>query len=173
MRLTFNLTATEAIALTERFQKNSPSHQRIRNRTRWALAILLLPIVILFTLQFGFSFSTMAFFVIAIVAWFIIAPSRFDARIRRYAQNLMEESANAKSFGQYTIQIDEDCLVSDVPTGHSEYKWSAVDHAILTENYLFIFLCGASGFPIKISDVGYEDARMAQSRIVQLIELTK
>ena len=170
MKLTFNLNEPEALALTELFYKDSPSHQRIRNQTRWVLPILLLPIVILFTVQFGFSLPSIVVFAIAIVGWIIIAPRRFDKRIRRYAQNVMNESSYGKSFGEYTIQINDRHLASDGPTGHGAYNWNAVDRAVLTDKYLFIFLSGASGFAIKTSEIGTENARNAHSRIQQLIE---
>ncbi len=173
MKLTFNLNEPEALALTELFYKDSPSHQRIRNRTRWVLPIFLLPIVILFTLQFGFSLPSIVVFAIAIVGWIIIAPRRFDTQIRRYAQNLMKESSYAKSFGEYTIQINDGHLLSNGPTGHAEYNWNAVDRAILTDKYLFIYLSGASGLAIKTSEIGTENALNAHSRIQQLIEIAK
>ncbi len=173
MKLTFNLNEPEALALTELFYQDSPSHQRIRNQTRWVLPIFLLPIVILFTMQFGFSLPSIVVFAIAIVGWMIIAPRRFDARIRRYAQNLLKESSFAKSFGEYTIQINDGQLVSDGPTGHGEYNWRSVDRTILRDEYLFIFLTGASGFAIKTSEIGTENASKAHSRIKQLIDMAK
>ena len=173
MKLTFSLTEPGALALIEQFYKDSPSCKRMRNRTRWVLPILLLPIAFLFILKFGFSLPTVAVFVVATVGWFIFAPSRFDASVRRNAKKMMKESAYAKCFGLYTIQINQDSLVSDSVTGHSEFKWSAVDQAILTENYLFIFLLGGAGWPIRISDIGNEDATIAHSRIQQLIERVK
>ncbi len=173
MKLTFNLNEPEALALTELFYKDSPSHQRIRNQTRWVLPIFLLPIVILFTVLFDFSLPSIVVFAIAIVGWISIAPRRFDKRLRRYAQNLMNESSYRKSFGEYTIQINDLHLVSDGPTGHGEYNWNAVDRVILTDKYLFIFLSGASGFAIKTSEIGTENARNAHSRIQQLIDIAK
>ncbi len=173
MNLTFNLNEKEAIALTELFYKDSPSHQRIRSRTRWVLPILMLPIVILFALQFGLSWPSIIVFAVAIVGWMIIAPHRFDARIRRHAQNLLKESSFAKSFGEYTIQINDGQLVSDGPTGHGEYNWRSVDRTILTDEYLFVFLTGASRFAIKTSEIGTENASKAHSRIKQLIDMAK
>ncbi len=173
MKLNFSLNEPEALALTELFYKDSPSHQRIRNQTRWVLPIFLLPIVVLFTLQFGFSLPSIVVFAIAIVGWIIIAPRRFDTRIRRYAQNMMNESSYGKTFGEYTIHINDGHLVSDGPTGHGEYNWNAVDRVILTDKYLFIFLSGASGFAIKTSEIGTENSKKAHSRIQQLIEMAK
>ena len=173
MKLNFNLNEPEALALTELFYKDSPSHQRIRNQTRWVLPIFLLPIVVLFTLQFGFSLPSIVVFAIAIVGWIIIAPRRFDARIRRHVQNLLKESSFEKSFGQYTIQINDGQLVSDGPTGHGEYNWNSVDRTILTDSYLFIYLSGASGFAIKTSEIGTENARNAHNRVQQMMEMAK
>ncbi len=36
--------------------------------------------------------------------------------------------------GSYAIQINDDYLVSDGPTGQSEYEWNAVDNVELSEN---------------------------------------
>ncbi len=173
MTLTFNVSEPETLAMTEQFYKDSPSHQRIRNRTRWSVPLLLLPVMILFTLQFGVSLPSTAVFAIGIIGWFFIAPHRFDARIRRYAINQMKESSYAKSFGKYEIQITDQHLVSHGPTGHTEYNWDAVDRTILTDDYLFVFLSGPSGFPIKTTEVGAEDAKKAHGRIQQLISMAK
>ena len=173
MKLTFNVSEPETLAMTEQFYKDSPSHQRIRNRTRWTLPLILVPIVILFTLRFGFALPSIAVFAVGIVAWIVIAPHRFDARIRRYALNQMKESSFAKSFGKYTIQINDEHLLSDGPTGHTEYNWDAVDRTILTDKYLFVFLSGPLGFPIKTIDVGSEEAIKAHGRIQQLIKTAK
>ena len=99
MKLTFSLTEPGALALIEQFYKDSPSCKRMRNRTRWVLPIVLLPIAFLFILKFGFSLPTVAVFVVATVGWFIFAPSRFDASVRRNAKKMMKESAYAKCFG--------------------------------------------------------------------------
>ncbi len=173
MTLTFNVSENETLALTEQFYKDSASHQRLRNRTRWVVPLFLLPIMLLFTLQFGLSLLPTVVFLIGIAGWFAIAPLRFDARIKRYAIQQMKESSYAKSFGKYVVQIGEANLVSDGPTGHTEYNWDAIDRAILTDDYLFVFLSGPMGLPIKTADIGHEDARRAYAIIQQRIATAK
>ena len=173
MQLKFTINEPEALALSEQYYNDSASHQRQRNLSRLTLPILLLPIFGVFTYQFGLSLSTAAIFVLSSLAWVIIAPTRFDARIRRYMQKQMRESSYDKTFGVCTLTIDDRHLISDGPTGHTEYEWDAVDRVMLTDEFLFIFLAGASGFPIRISEIGQSVADEARIKLESLVGRAK
>ncbi len=172
MDLKFTITEPEALAFSEQYYKDSASYRRSRNRTRWSLPILLLPVLALFTYQFGFSLPS-AFFLVATCAWAVIAPKRFDIRVRRYMQKQMVESSYNKTFGAYRLKIDEKHLVSDGPTGYTEYRWDAVDRVKMTDEFLFIFLAGPSGFPIRIAEIGNSIATEAFGKLQTLIAKTK
>jgi len=173
MDLKFTIAETETMAFSEQYYRDSASHRRIRFRTRWVLPILLLPILAVFTYQFGFSWTTAAIFVAAAVTWSVIAPKRFDARVRRYMQKQMLESSYSKSFGVYQLKIVEKHLVSNGPTGYTEYRWDAVDRVTITEDFLFIFLAGPSGFPISIAEIGKSIATEAYETLQSLIARAK
>ncbi|MFG0255310.1 MAG: YcxB family protein [Rhodopirellula sp. JB053] len=173
MNLSFNVTKRECIAFAEQFYKDSPSHQRIRNRTRWTLPVLLVPVMLFFALQYGLTAPSTAVFLLGIVGWIWIAPKRFDARVRRYAEQQMGESSYDKLYGDYTIQINNDNLRSDGPTGQTEYKWDAVDRVATTDDYLFVFLSGPSGFPISKEQVGHDEAQLAYDKLCQLVSADK
>lgn len=173
MNLTFSVSEPQILAMTKQYYSDSVYHQRLRSRSRWTLPILLLPVMVLFTIQFGFSWSSTAVFLIGMIGGFVIAPKRFDAQVKRYAIQQMQESSYPKSFGKYEITIDEKNLVSHGPTGYTEYHWDAVDRAILTDDYLFIFLSGPTGFPIQITEVGTDVAKKARAEIESLIARAK
>jgi glutathione S-transferase len=101
MDLKFTIAEPETMAFSEQYYKDSASYRRIRNRTRWALAAVLLPILAVFTYLFGFSWTIAAIFGAAAVAWIVIAPKRFDTRVRNCMQRQMFESSYSKVFGVY------------------------------------------------------------------------
>lgn len=170
MELTFTVSERESLALTEQFYKDSPLHQRARNRTRWTLPLILLPILVVFIAQFGFAVLPTTVFLLGAVGWFLLSPKLFDARVKRYAKQQMRESSYAKSLGDYRIQIDDTKLVSEGPTGYTEYRWDAVDRVVLTEEFLFIFLSGPMGLVISIKQVGTERAKVAYDAIRHAIQ---
>lgn len=169
MELKFTIAEPETIAFSEQYYKDSASHRRIRNRTRWILPVLLLPVFVLFTYQFGFSWTTLALFVAAAIAWSLIAPRRFDSRVKKYMQSQMLESSYSKMFGAYKVKLEDKHLACDSPTGYTEYCWDAVDRVTMTDDFLFIFLAGPSGFPIRISEIGTSIAEEAYGKIQTFI----
>lgn len=173
MEFMFTIGEPEMLAFSEQYYRDSFSHRRIRNRTRWSLPVLLLPILAVFTSQFGFSWTTAAIFVTGAVAWIVIAPRRFDARVKNYMQRQMLESSYSKLFGAYKLKIDEKHLVCDGPTGRTEYSWDAVDRVTMTDDFLFIFLAGPSGVPIRIAHIGNSIAAEAYGKIQSLIARSK
>ena len=173
MDLKFTIAEPEMMAFSEQYYRDSASHRRIRNRTRWALPVLLLPILAVFTYQFGFSWTRAAIFVAAAVAWIVIAPQSFDTRVRNYMQRQMLESSYSKVFGVYKVRIEEIHLVCDGPTGYTEYRWDAVDRVTITDDFLFIFVAGPSGLPIRIAEIGKSTATEAYGKIQSLIARAK
>lgn len=165
MTLTFTVTERESLALTERYYRDSPMHRRARTRARWTLPVILLPVMVVFLVQFGFSIAPTIVFIVAIVLWYFVSPLRFDARIRRYAKQQMRESSFAKSLGSYVVHISAEHLLSDGPTGHSTYRWEGVDRVVLTKSFLFVFLAGPMGLPISVEEIGAERAKLAYEAI--------
>ena len=69
----------------------------------------------------------------------------------------------------YHLKISDQFLICDSPTGYSEYRCDAVDRATMTDEYLFIFLAGPTGFPIRIAGVGSSVAAEAYEKIQSLM----
>jgi hypothetical protein len=169
MELKFTVSESEGLAFSEQYYRDSASHQRVRSQTRWVLPIMLLPVIAVFWFQFGISYSAVAIFVAGIVAWAVIAPKRFDVRVRRYMHKQMLESSYHKSLGEYRLKFSDQLLICDSPTGYSEYRWNAVDRVTMTDEFLFIFLAGPTGFPIRIAEVGSAAAAEAYEKIQSLM----
>ena len=119
----------------------------------------------------GFSWAAVGIFGSIALVWWLLYPRQFDARIRKHAKKQMKESSYAKSFGRYEVVLLDEHLQSTSPTGSSTYVWSAVDRAEMDSEYLYIFLSGPLGYPIRLSEIGRETAQSARdfinSRIVR------
>jgi hypothetical protein len=169
----FKITEPEAIAFAEQFYRNSRTHRNLRNGTRWMLPLMLVPLLVVMVAQFGFRWSYLVVFPVLGIAWIVIAPKRFDARVRRYMKKQFRESSAEKAFGEYKVKIDERCLISQGPTGYAEYRWDSVDRVVMTDEFLFVFLAGPAGLPIRITDVSEPIAKKAYETIQTLVARAK
>ena len=173
MILNFNLTANDALALTERYLRGSKSHQRTRTRVRWGLPIILAVMACYYTWRDGFSWLIPGIFGSIALLWWLFYLRRFDSRIRAHAKKQMGESSYRKSLGPYEVVLLDEHLRSTSPTGSSTYLWSAVDRVEMDSEYLYIFLSGPLGYPIPLSDIGTETARNAYEFISSRIEQSR
>ncbi len=170
--ITFTVSEADAIAFSEQFYRDSPTHQKARTRERWIGPLVFLPVTLLLMLLFGsvvLALPIAAIYLIGVVAWFLITPKLFDARVRRYAKLQMKESSYKKLFGKGIVRFGETGIEDEGPTGHANYAWNAVDRAVLTEDYLFVFLTGPMGYAIKVEEIGPEMARTAYDEIQKRI----
>lgn len=161
MILDFSTHEHDCLALTEEFIRNSPTHQRARLRARWSVPIILSVGLLISVLSTGPNVFNASFFAIPIVAWLIFYPSRYDARVKRHAKAQMKESSYSKNFGDYSLELIPEAIVSTGPLGKSEQSWKAVDRVELTDAYLFVFFAGMSGLPIPVNQVGQAQAKAA------------
>jgi hypothetical protein len=81
VEIQFKITEPEAIAFAEQFYRDSRTYRNLRNGTRWILPIMLVPLLVVMVAQFGFRWSYLAVFPALGIAWIVIAPKRFDARV--------------------------------------------------------------------------------------------
>jgi hypothetical protein len=84
-----------------------------------------------------------------------------------------QESSAEKAFGEYKVKIDERCLISQGPTGYTEYRWDSVDRVLMTDEFLFLFLAGPAGLPIRITEVSEPVAKKAYETIQTLVARAK
>ncbi|MCU0718677.1 MAG: hypothetical protein MUC83_03160 [Pirellula sp.] len=173
MEIQFKITEPEAIAFAEQFHRDSGTYRRLRNRTRWVLPLMLVPLLVIMVAQFGFRWSYLVVFPSVGIAWIMIAPRRFDARVKRYMQKQYLESSAEKAFGEYKVKIDERCLISQGPTGYTEYRWDSVDRVLMSDEFLFLFLAGPAGLPIRITDIGELAAKEAYEKIQSFVAHAK
>jgi hypothetical protein len=173
MTLNFTLTEDDALAFTERFLRDSKSHQALRNRVRWLLPCMLIAMAGYFTWRDRLSPVVLCVFGIAAIAWSFLYPRRFDARIRSHARKQMAESSYAKSLGAYELRLLDEHLQSTSPTGSSTYSWTGVDRVALDSDYLFIFLSGPLGYPIRIAEIGQDSAQRAHDFVAERIKLSR
>ena len=161
MTLNFTFNENDAVAFTEKYLRDSKSHQRIRARVQWGLPVILIAMACYHTWRDGFSWVAPLIFGGIAVAWWFLYPRRFDARIRTHAKKQMGESSYAKSFGRYEVVLLDEHLRSTSPTGSSTYLWSGVDRVEMDSEYLYIFLAGPLGYPMRLSEIGHDAARSA------------
>jgi hypothetical protein len=161
MILNFTVTEDDVLAFTQRYLRDSKSHQNIRARVRWSLPIIMIAMVCYYSWRDGLSWTALVIFGGIALLWWLLYPRRFDARIRELAKKQMKESSYAKSFGRYEVVLFDQHLRSTSPTGSSTYVWSAVDRVEMDPEYLYIFLSGPLGYPIRLSEIGREAAQSA------------
>lgn len=161
MTLNFTLDENDALAFTEKYLRDSISHQRVKARVRWVLPILLIAMACYYTWRDGFSWFLPGIFGSIALLWWLLYPGRFDSRVRALAKKQMGESSYAKSFGRYEVVLLDEHLLSTSPTGSSTYLWSAVDRVEMDSQYLYIFLSGPLGYPMRLSEIGRDIAQSA------------
>lgn len=169
MTLRFTLTDADALAFTERYLRDSDSHQAMRTRARWSLPCLLVAMASYYAWRDGLSVVIPIFFGTFGFAWWIFYPRRFDARVRTHAKKQMEESSYSKNLGPYELQLLDEHLHSTSPIGSSTYAWTSVDRVTMDADYLYIFLSGPLGYPIRIAEVGQHAAQRAYSFVSERI----
>jgi len=173
MILNFDLNENDALALTERYLQGSKSHQKLKTRLRWGLPLLLALMACFYTWRDGFSWFTASLCGGVAFIWWLFYPRGFDSRIRAAARKQMKESSYAKSLGPYEVELLNEHLRSQSPMGSSTYDWSGVDRVEMDEEYLYIFLSGPFGYPIRISEIGGADAQSAFDFISERIALNR
>ncbi|XZE18578.1 hypothetical protein SH449x_003875 [Pirellulaceae bacterium SH449] len=92
MELKFTIGEPDYIAFSEQYYRDSPAHQRQRKQVRWLFPFLLLPIYLLFTLQFGFSWPVLFLFTGASAIWGVVGPSGFPVRIEEVGTTVANEA---------------------------------------------------------------------------------
>lgn len=165
MKLSFNLNEKDLVAFTEQLLHSSQSHQKIRKKAQWTLPLIFLTLLLFMGLRGTLQTPTAFIFGGVAVAWFFLYPKRFDTSIKKHAINQIKESSYAKSFGQYELSLDEKGIQSSSPLGEAFYPWDGVDRVELLEDYLYIFLAGPMGYPIRVSEIGSNTASEALSLI--------
>ena len=168
MKLSFTVSEPEAVAFSENFRLESPTHRKARRSSRLFLPIILCPILLMFVYRFGFSPVPIGILLLLMVSWYVFYPMRYDSLCRRRAALQMQEPAFQGMFGSYDLDINEDCLLAVGAAGESKYNWDAVRRTELTDEYLFIYLSGPMGYPISIRQVGAEVATQANEEINRL-----
>ncbi|MDB6119276.1 MAG: hypothetical protein JWO08_3057 [Verrucomicrobiaceae bacterium] len=169
MTLNFTFTEYDALAFHERFYRDSKSYQAIRNRVRWSVPCIFVAMAFCFPREVDFPLVRPVLFFVFAVLWWFLYPRRFDARVRSLARKQMQESSYAKTFGACELQLLDEHLYSMSPLGTSTYAWASVDRVVMDADYLFIFLVGARGYSIRISEIGQEAAQRAHDFIAARI----
>lgn len=167
MTLQFELRREDVIAFSHAYHAGSPTYQKVRSRTRWALPLLMMAIGVVQSLESGFETSRVVFYGVFSAAWFVLYPKRFDRNARKYAEKALAEPGYSKTLGPCTLTLNDEGLHSTSPMGSSSFNWDAVSHATLTDAYLYIFLSGPIGYPIQTADIGRDVAEQVLAYVNQ------
>lgn len=167
MTLQFELRRDDVIAFSQAYHAGSPTYQKVRSRSRWALPLLMGVIGVIQSLESGFEMSRTLFYAAASIAWFVLYPKRFDTNARKYAEKALAEPGYSRTLGPCTLTLNDEGLHSTSPMGSSSFNWDAVSHATLTADYLYIFLSGPIGYPIQIADIGRDVAEQVLAFVNQ------
>ena len=173
MTLHFTLTQDDALAFTEQYLRDSKSHQALRARVRWSLPCMFAVMTCYHTWRYGFFPVYPCVFGVSGAAWWLLYPKRFDARIRAHARKQMAESSYAKNLGAYELRLLDEHLQSTSPTGSGTYSWTAVDRVSMDSDYLYIFLSGPLGYPVRIAEIGQDAAQSAHDLVAERIKFSR
>jgi len=172
MTLHFTVSEKDALAFTERYLRDSKLHQALRTRFRWLFPCVFIAIACVRTGRDGFSLAPIFFGALAVMWWFFF-PRMLGSGIRKRMKKQMAESSHAESFGAYELQLLDEHLVSTSPLGSGTYAWRGVDRVAMDSEYLYIFLSGPLGYPIRISEIGLETARSAHDFVAERVRLSR
>jgi hypothetical protein len=169
MTLRFQLRREDALEFNRQYHAASPTLQRTRIRLRFMLPVILIAFWGITTERSGFDWTHTIFFLGISLLWFFLYPAGYNRSLDKYVAKLIDEGSYRKNFGEYELTLTHEGLHSIAPSGESKFNWSSVDRTLLTDDYLFIFLNGAIGYPISISDIGSDSARAAFEYVNQHI----
>lgn len=160
IHLTFTTGRDDLIALSQTYHDHSPS---IKSAVRRAQ--LLLPTIMAMTSAwFYFKHGRLSSLLPLCVGllWFFFYPSFLRRKILKATEKMLKESSYEKSFGAYSVVLDDTGIASISPTGEAKYKWNAVTRVCLTPDHLHIFLTGPQGYPIPRKQIGEEKIQEAK-----------
>jgi hypothetical protein len=161
MTLHFHIRREDVLAFSRQYHEFSPTYRKTRLRARLMLPVMMLALWVFTTNSAGFEWTSTIIFFGGGLLWYFLYPLRFDKNVARYSERLLDEGGHGKCLGPCELTLADDGLHSKSSTGQGMHHWSAVDRVVMTDAYLFIFLTGSIGFPIKISDVGADVAKSA------------
>lgn len=110
MTLQFQLRREDVVAFNQAFYDTSPTYQKVRARTRWAMPLVMALLELVLTMEDGFQWPRSLFFGAIALGWFLAYPKRFDARVRKYAEKTLAEPAFARMLGAYTLTLTNEGL---------------------------------------------------------------
>jgi len=169
MTLRFQMRREDALEFNRQYHAASPTLQRTRIRLRFMLPVILIALWGITTERSGFDWTHTIFFLGISLLWFFLYPARYNRSLDKYFAKIIDEGSYSKNFGAYELTLSHEGLHSIAPSGESKFNWSSVDRTLLTDAYLFIFLNGAMGYPISISDIGRDSARASFEYVNQHI----
>jgi hypothetical protein len=153
IRLCFNVTKDDVLALACHYYAISPTVRRARVTAQVTIAIVL-AIIGLLVLSGNDRLRPFGIIVLICALLFaVLFPRWYSSNLRTTAKKMIAESSYQKAFGDYTLELSEEGLASTSPTGQSKHTWEAVGRSALTPEYLFIFLVGPQGYPIQRAQV--------------------
>jgi hypothetical protein len=160
INLTFNIGRDDLIAFSQAFHDHSPSVKSAVRRAQLTLpAIMAVAAAYFYFTYGGLSF---VFFLCVGLLWFFFYPAYLRRNILKATERMLKETSYQKSFGSYSVTLDDDGIASISPTGESKYKWSAVSRIQLTPDYLHIYLTGPVGYPIPRKQIGEDKIQEAK-----------
>jgi hypothetical protein len=167
------MSQDDVLAFTERFLRDSKSHQRQRTQVRWLLPLLIIAHSVYRIWKDDYSWPLLVFYGGFSFLWWLLFPLWFDARIRAHAKKQMEETSYSRMLGSCEIRLLDEHIESTSPAGSSTLMWASVDRVDLDSEYLWIFLSGPQGYPIRVAEIGQEAARAAHDFVAARIAASR
>ena len=152
MRIRYELTIDDLVALARFQNDHSPTVRRVRVRATWIFAIVVLAI----TAGIAFKISEVmeehglfgqvitgvmvAILLISLVLSILRMPESFRRSAERQARRQFAEGENKSILGTRELELAGNELISRSTYGESRLKLEAVERVITDGNYTFIFI---------------------------------
>jgi hypothetical protein len=153
--ISFTLDQDAACAFIQHYYTISPSVRSTRAKCRWLFPGILTGFSLI-NLLIDPDILLVSILLSLAAIGFVLYPKYYDWSLAKAAKRISAEPNRQKMYGDYTVAFTDEGIVSCGPKSRGTYFWQAVDRVTLTEDYLFIYLGGAVGYPIRRSQVGEE-----------------
>ncbi|MEN2488645.1 hypothetical protein AAYQ05_12670 [Flavobacterium sp. B11] len=127
-------------------------------------------LVLLFVIFFDFSHINLEadFFLwlirsLAIIVFFVVIENSFIDAISKMAFQLAKRFVKFRKLNnRYKFIFTDSQLCIRFPLGQLTHKWTAIEKAILTKNFLFLYIKGQNNYIITISRKDYDCRKMEE-----------
>jgi hypothetical protein len=162
MRIRYENSIDDFVALARFHNDHSPAARRVRVRATWVFAIVSLAVTAFFGFKVSelldeqgwgqegriFSLGIVSFLVLCILGAIIRMPGGFRRSAERHARRMYAEGANKGVLGPRELELVGNDLISRSAYAESRLRLEIVERVVTDEDYTFIFINAVTAYII-------------------------